>query len=112
MTTEKGTDINTRKISQQTRYIIVRDEFIPEYECSHPLCGTMHKRWHKRDVRNGLYCTKPVGKVVVYLIIDTQTDDRLTDYYDSYERKREAVADLERFLRRLTDAEWQQIAGA
>lgn len=106
MSTTKGTDMSTRQIKQQTRYIIKRDEWIPDgMECEHPLCETMHKRWHDR---NG-WCKKPAGKRVEYVIIDTHTDDRPNGYDCGFALKRDATSELRLLLSRLTDAEWQQI---
>lgn len=98
--------MTTRNISDQTRFIIKRDEWSPDgMECEHPLCETMHKRWHDR---NG-WCKKPAAKRVEYVIIDTHTDDRPNRCSDGYALKREAVAALIFFLTCLPDAEWQQI---
>lgn len=97
----------TRKINDQTRFVIKRDEWRPDgMECEHPLCETIHKNWH--DLRTG-WCKKPAGKRVEYVIIDTQTDDRPNECCDGYPLKREAVAALILFLTRMPDAEWQQI---
>lgn len=101
--------MTTRKISDQTRFVIKRDEWIPDgMECEHPLCETMHKRWHDR---NG-WCKKPAAKRIEYVVVDTHTDERVHQCSDSYQLKRMAVLELTLFLNRLTDEQWQQIVKA
>ena len=116
MTTTKGTHMNTRKISQQTRFIIEKESVDQNYlECTHELCDTLHRRWHRGSV-----CMKPRADRIEWIVKDTHsTDLRSNRFYlgycssiSSFANKKEAVAALTEYLDGLTDAEWQQIAKA
>ncbi len=105
-----------RKISDQTRFIIKKDSVDQNYlECSHSLCDTLHRRWHQKGI-----CMKPRADRIEWYVEDTHsTDLRSNRFYlgycssiGSFDTRREAVAALTDYLNSLTDAEWQQIAGA
>jgi hypothetical protein len=107
---------HTRKISQQIRFIIEKESVDQNYlECSHGLCDTLHKRWHRGGV-----CMKPRADVIEWYVKDTNsTDHRSQRFYlgycgsvSSFDTKREAVAALTDYLNSMTDIEWQQIAKA
>ena len=101
--------MSARKISQQTRYIIEKQEqFLDEFDCEHPMCERFHQKWIDRS---GV-CHKPRKPRTEYVLVDTVSDRRIDRYDGAYDTKREAAADLTRLLNLLTDIEWQQITKA
>jgi|DEB0MinimDraft_3_1074331.scaffolds.fasta_scaffold120613_1 hypothetical protein len=101
--------MTTRKISQQTRYIIEKQEQDMEvFGCQHSMCERFHQKWRDRHGN----CNKPIAPRPEYVLLDTVTDQRIDRYDDAFSTKREAAESLMRFLSLLTDIEWQQIAKA
>jgi len=98
----------TRKVNQQTRYIIQKQEQdMEEMGCQHSACEVFHKKW--RDHYGN--CKKPIAPRTEYVIVDMMTDERL-GVGEIFATKRDAIAELTRFLNRLTEIEWSQIAKA
>lgn len=85
------------------RYKVVRQEWTPNWDCDHPMCDPLHKRWHRRR-ENGLgwECHKPVAPQVEWIIVDTETGDRAEGgpLSESFELRRDAVRCLKSFLLR------------
>ena len=90
------------------RYIVVKDEV--EYECEHPLCGTLHKNFPivHETIRFVERTRSPFMVQIRYeedpnffhpcyrtqwLIVDTTTGERSWDG-EVYDRRKDAVADL------------------
>jgi hypothetical protein len=103
MTTTKGTHMNTRKISQQTRYIIEKRELELDYDCQHPMCDTLHKKW----ISNGI-CMKPTAPHFDWII----WNEIKNEVIEVFEYQRDAKQHLLSVINSLTDIEWQQIIKA
>lgn len=71
------------------RYSAVKDEFdVNQYDCEHPLCDRLHKRW----IRGGI-CHKPRAPRVVWIVVDNTTDERAEGHLgDAFATKRDALA--------------------
>lgn len=83
------------------RFVPEKQEYVPYSDCEHPLCETLHRRWHKTNGRSW-YCEKPVAPRVEWVIFDTETGERASQHElsDSYRLKREAQAVINRYLER------------
>lgn len=89
------------KAVEVPRYRVEKQEWTPNWDCWHPLCETLHKRWRKFDSERGrTVCFKPVAPQVEWIIIDTETGDRADEgaLSESFELRRDAVRCLESFL--------------
>lgn len=85
------------------RFVIEKDVDLNETPCQHPLCESIHAKWvTKRMVKGGHYeiiCTKPRVSRVEWYIIDRTTGDRgKCELSESFARKKDAVAVLERHI--------------
>lgn len=96
-------DMNTRKISQQTRYVIEKRELELDYDCEHPMCATMHKKW----ISGGI-CKKPTAPQFDWIIWN---EDK-KEVAEVFEYQRDAKSRLQSIINSLTDDVWQQITKA
>jgi hypothetical protein len=90
----------TRKISQQTRYVIEKRELELDYDCQHPMCDTLHKKWRVRGV-----CQKPTAQDFDWIIWDNVKQEPWV-----FEYQRDAKKHLLSVINSLSDVEWRQIA--
>lgn len=91
----------TRKISQQSRYIIEKRELELDYDCQHPMCDTLHRKW----ISNGV-CQKPTAPQFDWIIWDSVKREVVR----VFEYQRDAKAHLLWEINRMSDNDWQQIA--
>lgn len=91
----------TRKISQQSRYIIEKRELELDYDCQHPMCDTLHSKW----ISNGV-CHKPTAPQFDWIIWDSVK----REVVGVFEYQRDAKARLLSDINRMSDNDWQQIA--
>ena len=92
--------MTTRKINQQNRYIVEKRELDLDFDCEHPLCDTLHKKW----ITNGV-CQKPTAQFFDWIIWDSVKKEPI----EVFEYQRDAKARLLSILNRLSDVEWLQI---
>lgn len=92
--------MNTRKINQQNRYIIEKRELELDFDCEHPMCDTLHKKW----ITNGV-CHKPTAPHFDWIIWDAMK----REVVQVFEYQRDAKAHLLSNINRMNDNDWQQI---
>ena len=95
--------MSARKISQQTRYIIEKRELELDYDCTHPMCDTLHKKWISGGV-----CKKPTAPAFDWIIWDSVKREVTA----VFEYQRDAKARLLSDISRMSDSDWQQIKKA
>ena len=79
-----------------SRFTIIKNEWIPDgIECDHPLCDPLHKRWH--DAKGE--CEKPLyaRPRIEWVVWDTTRNERAFNG-ESFDRRKDAVAYLQRML--------------
>jgi hypothetical protein len=91
----------TRKISQQSRYVVEKRELELDYDCQHPMCETLHKRW-----RVGGVCQKPTAQSFDWIIWDNTRKEQV----ENFEYARDAKAKLAQMIAGLSDEEWRSIS--
>ncbi len=100
-TTNQGdTKMNARKINQQTRYTVEKRELELDFDCQHPMCDPMHKKW----IINGV-CQKPTAQYFDWIIWDSVKQEAV----EVFEYQRDARTRLLSTINSLTDVEWLQI---
>lgn len=86
-------------MKQQPRFVPEKQEWEPDFDCEHPLCETLHRKWHRRNGRE-IVCTKPLAPRIEWIILDTETGERarIHELSDAYELKRDAQRAIDRYI--------------